>query len=363
MKKLCTQHQINDEKLTREFNDNRIQSTISKSLILIEALTKPKEELNYEQIQQNLKYFPKICGFMSTKWFDQQFMEKSEHPLLTWLSKFNISLLNAWNKQYIEEMDEGKKTEIANRIRMPLANQIYANHLEKCLGLFDDRKSYRVARIRHGLQKEEDFYQTLSHLEVANALKENDYDIEIENNSLGRPLDIIATRNGNEIILEVTSIDMIVGLKFGGFQSNVPNKVKSTVLKKLDCQIKHYADKTNDPIIIIIDKSRAHDIDFEDVIFALYGSPAVSIVTDKETGKIVQTSSTLSENGLTLTNEVAKNLSAVILYYGDISWNNHTVELCGQVVINKYSSRKLDFDKAQELSYSLFGHRRLQPSQ
>ena len=359
MKAFCTERRIDDKKLTREFNDNRIQSTVSKSIILIDALTRDKRFIDYDITRQNLRHYTKICDFLSTKWFDKQIKDSSEHPLLMWLSKFDIDLVNELLKQFLKETDEARKGEIANRIRMPLANQIYVNHLERCLNLFGDRKSYRVARIRDGLQKEEDFYQTVSHLEVATALKENNYDIEIEDDSLGRPLDIVARKDGHSIILEVTSIDMIVGLKYGGFQSNVPNKIRSTILKKLENQIKYYADKSNDPIIVVIDNSRARDLSIEDVVFALYGSPAVSIVTNNETGKIVETYPTLSKNGITETNETAKNLSAVILYNNEISWNNLTVKLSGRLVINRHSSRKLDFDKAEDLSYSLFGHRNI----
>jgi hypothetical protein len=198
-----------------------------------------------------------------------------------------------------------------NKLISPLGNLIFVKHLEQCLGLFKTRTSQGSARIVDGLQKVEDFYQTESQLEVAYALKEGGYLVELEEESLGRPIDIIATRKNKRLLFEVTSIDTIVGLKYGNYESNIPNKIRSTIQKKLEKQIMYYTSKTRDIIIIVIDISRAAYLDTSDVFHALYGSPAINIIKN-DTSEILKIEPILSNDGIAITNPIAGKLSQMI---------------------------------------------------
>jgi hypothetical protein len=352
---ICIDEGVHFQQLTREFNDARLQSIVSKSLILINAMMKEKRILNYGKAKSNFSLFPKINKFLGSRWLEEKIQSKSEHPLIVRISKFDFSKINEAMQEYTQESVPFKKKDILNKLLSPLGNLIFVRHLEKCLGLFKTRTSRGSSRIVDGLQKEEDFYQTESQLEVAHALKENEFHVELEDESLGRPVDIIATKKNKRLLFEVTSIDTIVGLKYGNYESNIPNKIRSTIHKKLEKQIKHYSSKPDDLIIIVIDISRAGYLDTSDVFHALYGSPAINIIKD-DTSEIVKIESTLSNDGIAITNAISGKLSAIVLYSTDISYEENTIKLKGSLIVNMKSKYPVDEYILKDISQALFGH-------
>ena len=164
--------------MTREFNDGRIQSDIIKSFILIDAMNKrgtKRESLDYDNIMHNVQDYSNIVGFLGTDWIEENCRKGSyTHPLLVWLSKMaNSSKFAELVLEFSQESNIEKKNMLLNIIEKPIRYRILVGHIDKCLGIFESKTDQGTKRVVAGLLKEEDFYQTMSQVEISLLLKKS----------------------------------------------------------------------------------------------------------------------------------------------------------------------------------------------
>jgi hypothetical protein len=108
------------------------------------------------------------------------------------------------------------------------------------------------------------------------------------------------------------------------------------------------------PIFLLIDKSKAPEIDLEDIYDALGGTSTVNLVRDKAIPEIRQFYMSRVKDGIDLTINGGDRLSAIILCNSDISRQDLALRLTGDIILNPYTSVKVDENIVKELKATLF---------
>jgi hypothetical protein len=169
-----------------------------------------------------------------------------------------------------------------------------------------------------GLKKKDNFFQMQSQLRVSALLKIK-YDVSLEepvvneNGDEITAINILVAIGNSQIIIEVTSLDMFRDLKYLGSVMDIKNRAKEKITQKVEKQISKIASVYPVPILLLIDKSRAPEIDLEDIYDALGGTSTVNLVRDKETPEIRQFYMSRVNDGIGLTIKGGDRLSAIIL--------------------------------------------------
>lgn len=226
-------------------------------------------------------------------------------------------------------------------------------HLDNCLEIFN-KQPHCKNLIIDALKDDDKFYQTLSELEISRALNKK-YPIIPQPLINGKHADaIIFAQNNRRAIFEITSPDIIDKLKYIGFAADVKNKARQIIIDKISYQITKFVEGNNDLIFLVIDKSRAYDISPEDIQYALWGSPSLVLLENKDTGKAESTKWIRQKDALGLTVKDANRLSAVIFYGRSFQTAENPIKLEGQIIYNPYASPKVDDEIVKEIESALF---------
>lgn len=253
--------------------------------------------------------------------------------------------------EFANESDEIQKNFKSQRIEMALKSLFWLQHTDKCLSYFkENEKGSR--EIIEGLKDEGNFFKFLSHLEIALKLKHSGHEVNLECKSIDpqRSIDILATKDGLTLIFELAIFDMYSHLKYLNRVSHIPDRARSKLIEKLTDQIKDYANKTANPIILVFNLTHAPDLDMHGVLYCLHGVNVEHIPMGEGSERYV----TFERDREFIRLPEASTLSALI-YYNNIV-NENRIETTGDLVLNKSASRKLDENTVTQLKRAIFGN-------
>jgi hypothetical protein len=349
---LANKKDIYTEALVKRFQNQHFSGKVITCQEILHKIEEKRKIIDYDNIKKNVMLFPNIRRFFG-EWLKREEVVDN-HPFLVLLSDMITSPepLELLIIEYNNEYDISKKRFIGNRIRRYKYLQAILTHIDGCLEKFGITE--QGTKFIKRLKEEANFYQTLSQLEVA-ALLKRAHKVTLEQDIAGYPIDILCNINNDQIILEVTNIDMLLKLKLGNLVVDLDNKTKNTINKKLKEQICKYPENLHLPIVLVIDKTRSPENDIEDLKDALFGSLSVVVKYSNDDGTIVEKYLTRKhQDSIGHDNEISRRLSAVILYEQYFSEYDSTIRLKGYILKNPVASIKLDDNIIEELKHMLF---------
>lgn len=312
-----------------------------QSLKLIEELEIKRPELNYNEIYQNLQNYQSIRDFLGLEWFKEKERVKNKtHPFLIFLSRVEVDLgeIEHLVNQFKNEKDKLKQAFIYEAIINKLYSAAFLSHLNHRLGLLKLNEQ-GTKHIRDGLKNEEQFWQTISELEIATSFNTK-YPTTIEPKIGNKCLDVHVKLDGTNILFEVINPEMYKPLRYLSGVINVKNRAKKKIAEEIDKQLKDLSDIIKSPLILVIDISRS-EIDYDDVLSALEGSLALQLVFDRQTHRVVAERVVRSDDALTKEKPETKVVSAVIAYKRNVA-KEGKIKLEGKIVQNPTASYPLN---------------------
>ncbi|MEM3490001.1 MAG: hypothetical protein QXO75_10170 [Nitrososphaerota archaeon] len=326
-----------------------------QSLKIIEELEIKRPELNYNEIYQNLQNYQSIRDFLGLEWFKEKERARNKtHPLLIFLSRVKIDLgeIEHLVNQLKNEKDELKKTLIYEEIIAKLYAELFLSHLNYMLGLLKpDEQGTR--HIRDGLKNEEQFWQTISELEIATSFKTK-YPTTIEPKIGNKRLDVHVKLDDKDILFEVINPEMYKPLRYLSGVVNIKNRAKEKIAEEIDKQLKDLSDVIKSPLILVIDISRS-EIDYEDILSALEGSLALQVIFDKQTHRVVAEHAVRSNDALSKEKPESKIVSAIIAYKRDVT-KEGKIKLEGKIFQNPTASYPLHESTREIIARNIFSN-------
>jgi len=342
IEEMASRKGIDVEKVIRGEQDKLFQC-----LKLIDELKSDRNEINFDKINANLAVFPTIKSFLGGKWFNRKKQENNKtHPLLIILSRDFPSdeEIRKEMKTFEKEDNVERRYFIFQRIQNLLRPKAFLHHLETMLDLITS-KSEKVKDLKNGLKNEDQFWHTVSEIEVV-SLFMKEYAVEIAPAVDGKKLDVRVEIQETEMLLEVFDPQMFKPLRFlSGRAIGIPtNRAKNKIYYEFKKHLKGAHIKKNVPIIVAIDIGGT-EIGYDSVEDSLIGSLHLKILLDKKTGKVVGQYPNRANDSLHFLDKETDMLSAIICYkrvfgsdmryhfVGKVLLNEHTVNpLCSELV-------------------------------
>jgi hypothetical protein len=274
---------------------------------VIEELETEIPQLDYNKIYKNLQSFPEILNLLSMSWFKEKERENNKtHPLLVLL--------------FETDPDINKFKSLRN-LTNPLTKEImllkyfypYAilRHIEEMLVLIKGHRQI-PKHIERGFKNEEQFWQTLSELEVAYLFAKR-CNFEFQPEVGGKRLDLRLLINGNELLFEVITPQMYKPLRYVSRFVGLKNRVKGKITEKIESQIRSIVNVISCPLILVIDMSLS-ELTYDDIIDAFEGSLSFEIYVNKQTHRFVGCRVVRIDDSLSHHRPESKIISAVIGY-------------------------------------------------
>ena len=350
---MCDKRQINIEKLTKNYRGKQIRNVMKRCEILRgEILNINREVIKYDDIRNKLSTFPNIEEYLGHPWLEKKCKEGYPyHHVILWLSKIGEideveNLIQAWTN---ESNKFGKQMKLQGLQRI-MGARAWLEHLEKCLGYFRKSSEQGKKIIIDGLKDESNFFQFLTQLEIGLKLRLHGYKVDLEVKCDGKRIDIIACKNSVEKIFELATLDLYGELKYSGFAGDIPDRARLIMLEKVIGQISVYAKSHTGQIFILLNLTRAHDVDLHGVTYALHGSNSNNLIFDE--GKVVSQFTTFKTDPDFLNLKEGKKLSGLIHCYNE--FDGKDIKLDGKVIINDSAEIKLDENDIAEIKQIFF---------
>jgi hypothetical protein len=329
------------------------EDKLFQSFKLTEEMELERPELSYDEIYQNLQEFKAIRDFFGLEWFKEKEREKNKtHPLLIFLSraKIDLSEIKQLIDRFINEKDELTKAFIYDSILTNLYAPAFLKHLDDMLGLFTPNEQ-GTKHIRTGLSNEEQFWQTISELEIAASFKKK-HPIAIEPVVGRKRLDVQVKINSVDLLFEVISPEMFKPLHYVSGVVKLKNRVKEKIAEKIERQLKYLIDLINCPLILVMDLSRS-EIDYEDITATFEGSLAIRLILNTQSRKVIDERIVRSQDSLSRERPESKIVSAVIAYKRDIA-KDGKITLKGKVFKNPVALYPLDNNTYEVIIREIF---------
>jgi hypothetical protein len=352
---LAERRDLNHSKLTRNFKSKKIPAVMTCCEILrTEVFSENRFEIDYSIIKDRLAFFPNIEKYFGYQWLEKKCQEGYPyHWILRWLSK---TPSQEEIHQLLVDSDEEnppiwKEIKIQD-LRPKIRSLSWLMQVDRWLNYFGQGQERGKKEIISGLQSDDNFFQFLSQLELANKLQQHGFNVSLEVPSINnRRIDIVAAKNGISIICELATLETYNELRYSRFSSNIPDRPKSVMLSKLAKQLSDYAkDRPGQPIFLMLNIGNAIDADSHGIEYALQGANIDNIIANR--GKEVRRYTTFERDLEFLENEEGKKLTGVICY-GD-EFIGLEKYLSGYVVLNDTAEVKLEDDMISELKNVLF---------
>jgi hypothetical protein len=301
------------------------QNIVMKSLMIIYAIIEYEIQVSYgidlRKALTGLKYFPGVVSFFKcSAWFAESIKKKKDpHPLTLFLARAALS--------------ERKKTK--NDYPYLLMCDI-----EKCLGEFGKAES-GIKHLRDGMKNPDQFFQTLSELQIASRLKRR-FPVDFEPKIGNKKLDIGVTIDNKDLLIEIITLTMDSKLRYIGLVADMPNKAKEKIVEEISKQLREVSLYTDNPIIMAIDITDAPDISSIDIVDAIYGSTQLTLVSEKESRKIIRTFPSRKDDSISDEPNEGKIISAVIVLRRVQSFSNNRIELTGELFVNPRANIPMD---------------------
>jgi hypothetical protein len=293
-----------------KFNSEDMESMVIKCKETRELLSNEIKKLDYDDLQRNYEQFPELVKCFDRNWLKKEYDKGYPYHILLWL---------------LSDLSNSK-------------NMIWINYIVEGINILDNKPQGKKIIIE-GLKDDSNFWQFLSQLEIGLKLEMQNYTVTFEDTSIIKKprIDILAIKNGQSLIFEIVTPDMNRDLKYLGFTLDDRDRSKSKLYEKIK-QISAYVTKPQLPIIIVINRTRIHDPNIEELIYALTGIKVHKIFLDKGSG--IHHNFVFERDSDFIKTIGANELSAVICYEQEI--NNSKVNLKGNILLNESATVKLD---------------------
>jgi len=319
---------------------------------LIEELELERQELNYQTILGNLKNYGIIHDFLGKRWFERMADEKNRtHPLLIFLSHKPPS-----EREIQEEVNAlgGETNDLGRylrslRIQDMLWPSAFLDYLEEKLQAIVS-KSKKLRDLRDGLVNEDQFWETVSEIEVISSFL-NNYDVEIAPELDGKKLDVKVKLNSKNLLIEVINPNRFKPLRYlTGKAIGIKNRARDKIFDEFKHHLKGM--KIQEPVAITIDIGRS-EIGYDSVVDYLIGTPQLTMLFDKEKGKAVETFPSRAENYMHALEKGTDVLSAVICYKRYLG-RDTKLHKEGWVILNPHAKRPLSTEVVEKIEEALF---------
>lgn len=341
---IASRRRVDVAEATKGLND-----PVMRSLAVIDALKHRVQEPDKKLARENLRYFPNLAGMLGSNWFEGQLEGAMRHPLISILSSARVSRrqVRKLATQFGRETDPLRRVFLADAIENQFYPSAFLADLNWALGMFQ-RTEQGMRRIVGGLRNKDEFFQTLSELQLAARLK-TEFPVVLQHRVGNIPVDIKVTIGNQDYLIEVLGAESELRMKYVRTVLSLGNRAKDKILEKVDEQLKHVAEKTTLPLILAIDRSRSLQIDDADVQDALEGSVAMRFVLDKVKGELLGAHPIRKQDSVSDQNPETALLSGVLLVKEFVDGRTFEVRLRGKFYPNPRATRPLGQDATKSL--------------
>jgi hypothetical protein len=263
---------------------------LRRTLAIMHTIGKPRSEVDFTVIQNNLKYCPNIVELLKQKWFDDRINRRdASHPLMSLLEfkEPDYDKIRRWSEDLKSSSDNPlRQFAIGNAIANELEPLAQLEYIDKALGIFLKGEQPKTERLKRGFGDAGGFYPTLGELILSAHFKSSYPSTEIEYKVTdNRPVDCKVDINGATILVEIISPEMSKELKYVKIVVEMENrateKIKEEKLKKQIPDIAADTACSKLPIFLAINTTRGIEIDDIDVENSLYD------ISQDPTGKLL----------------------------------------------------------------------------
>jgi hypothetical protein len=331
------------------------QNKLFQCLKLIDELKRDREEVDFSKINAKLAIFPVFKKFFGEKWFDRKKQENNKtHPVLIILSRdfpSDEEILKGM-KTFEKETNAQRKYFARQRIQNMLRPIAFLQHLETMINLVLS-KTKKIKDLRTGLKNENQFWHTLSEMEVI-SLFMKEYPVEIAPRVGRKKLDVQVEIQGTKMLIEVIDPQMFKPLRFlSGRAIGIPtNRAKNKIHHEIKKHLKGVHLDKNVPIIIAIDIGGT-EIGYDSVEESLDGSVNFKILLDKKTGDVVESYPHRANDSLHHLDNQTDILSAVICYQRVLG-SDMRYHFEGKILPNKHAINPLDSELVKKIERVFF---------
>lgn len=320
---------------------------------LISELVKDKKELDFQIIFKNSGKFPTIYDFFGGKWFTRMEKERNQfHPLLACLSipSPDPKEFSAEVKAFNEETDGLKRHLRSLKIKNMISPLAFLEYLEEMLWLIVS-KSKKLKDLRAGLRNEDQFWETISEVEVVSSFI-RDYTVEIAPELNGKKLDVKVELNEVCLLVEVISPNMFKPLRYlTGKAIGIKNRARDKIFDEFKTHFKGMKIEDS-PIVIVIDILRS-EINYSSIEEYLKGTSQLTMLFAKESGELVRSIPSRAEDSMHLLEEKTDILSGIIPYKTFLG-KDSKFHREGKVMLNPYSKNPLSLDVIKRIEKAFF---------
>jgi len=293
--------------------DQSRSNPLIRTLALIREMETTKKNPSIKDARQNLNQFNHTIRILGKSNLEQLICNQKTHPLVGILSTVFVpkSTVNKKLKEIESEKLDWKK-----RVRADILKEEYypfavLADIEASLSLFKDTDQ-GIQRMKRGLLSKAEFFDTLIELNVSARLKRK-HPVTLQPHiGKSNALDIESTINGTRVLFEIFRPRGDIRLKYIETVHGVGNAIRDKIVKKIDEQIKH-ALVSKLPVVLIIDKSDAHEIDDFQIIDSLFGTAQITMLFDKEKKEVVGDFPSRAQDSIYYKTKNAHILSAILL--------------------------------------------------
>jgi len=330
-------------------SDFRVKDPELQLLSIIDAIERGETELTTSDVKKNLQQFPNLVKFMGTKKMEVILKEKS-HPLVSLLSKITISrnkILGKLNK--IKRAPKWKKPWLRSFLPSTFYPVSFLADVDVALSRFCLTEP-GTKRIREGLLDKYNFYETISELLISSRLKK--FSAVLQPKAGDNVLDLQVTLS-REHLIEIYAPSEDAKIRYVRTAHSIKLKAKKVILEKINSQVGSAA-TLNTPIILIIDNTRAPEVDKNEIIDTIFGTYQWTLLLDNESHQVVREYASRKNDSMSEVSPFGTHVSAIILLHRDIDSNSLRIKLYGEIFLNPNAIVPLDEESVNMLEDSLF---------
>ena len=209
--------------------------------------------------RNNLKRFENLGRIMRPGTLEK--MIREVHTLAVWLS-------NAEPDPEGGAGDRGRPGAMHQEI-----SRAWVSDIDASLRMFGDGQG--MSRIRRGLVSRTEFFDALSELTVAARLKKK-FPTTLQPRVGSNVLDIESEVGGSRVFFEVFRPKRDIRLPYISGAHTLANAIRPKMAKKIDVQIKS-ALGSGVPVVLVIDRTDAREIDESDIDASLFGTECFAV--------------------------------------------------------------------------------------
>lgn len=326
-----------------------IDDPVMQSLALIDSLKHKPKTPDLNLVQANLNHFPTLVRTLGPKWFAEQLEKPANHPLISILDNARVSVkeVETLAEQFKKETEPFRKMLIAEAIMNQYYPFAFLVDLDWALSVFE-RTEQGMKRIVRGLMNRDEFFQTISELQLAARLKTR-FPVIMQFKVGDIPVDMKATIANQDCLLEVIGAESELKMKYIRSVLSLGNRAKDKIIEKADGQLKEVAAKSALPLILVIDRSRAPQISEADVEDALEGALGVRFILNKVKGEVIAAGPVRAKDSASDQSPNTRMLSGILLVRSDIDGGMLKVRLQGRYYHNPRGISRLGGDIVSSL--------------